>query len=77
MVASPRSTKASEFGATGGAAIGIWVIHGWRSIMSRCTIAHIRSRARHPSPSNTRVSAPRALAFHISWRSSSLLSTYR
>ena len=33
----PRSTKVSEFGATGGAAIGIWVIQGCRSSMSRCT----------------------------------------
>ncbi len=26
MVSNPRSTKVREFGASGGAAIGIWVI---------------------------------------------------
>src|ERR1700722_2081289 len=77
MVASPRSTKCSEFGATGGAAIGIWVIHGCRSSMSRWITAQDRSRDRQPSPSITRCSAPSAAAFHMSWSSSSLLATYR
>ena len=77
MAASPRSTKCIEFGATGGAAIGIWVIHGWRSSMSRWMTAQARSRDRQPSPSITRSSAPSALAFHMSWSSSSLFATYR
>ena len=77
IASSPRSTNVSEFGAMGGAAIGIWVIHGCRSIISRWTVAHVRNRARQPSPVSTRSSAPWALAFHISWRSSSLLATCR
>jgi hypothetical protein len=77
MVSRPRSTKCSEFGANGGAAIGIWVIHGCRSSMSRWMTAQVRSRARQPSPSMTRCSAPTALAFHMSWSSSSLLATCR
>ena len=36
-----------------------------------------RSRDRQSSPSMTRCSAPSALAFHISWSSSSLLATCR
>ena len=75
MVCSPRSTKCSEFGAAGGAAIGIWVIHGCRSIMSRWMTAQVRSRSRQSVPSMTSSSAPVALAFHMSWSSSSLLAT--
>jgi hypothetical protein len=75
IVRSPRSTKCSEFGATGGAAIGIWVIQGWRSSMSRWMTAQVRSRSRQSSPSMTRLSAPSALAFHMSCSSSSLLAT--
>ena len=40
-------------------------------------MAQARSRARQSSPSSTRSSAPWALAFHISWSSSSLLATCR
>ena len=44
IASSPRSTNVSELGAIGGAAIGIWVIHGCWSIISRWTMAHIRNR---------------------------------
>ncbi len=77
MASRPRSTKVSELGAIGGAAIGMWVIHGWRSSISRWITAHCRRRDRHPLPVRTMVSAPLALAFHMSWSSSSLLTTYR
>ncbi len=76
-VSRPRSTNTSEFGASGGAASGIWVTHGCRSSISRWTVAHIRSRGRQPSPLSTRPSAPSALAFHMSCSSSSLLATCR
>ena len=75
--ASPSSTNASELGETGGAAIGSWVIHGWRSITSCWVSDHIRSRGRQPSPSSTRSCKDSALAFHISCISSSLLVTCR
>ena len=74
-VSRPRSTKASELGASGGVAIGISVIQGWRSITSRWTIAQERRLSRQPFPSTTNSSAPSALAFHISCRSSSLPAT--
>ena len=77
MACRARSTNASELGAMGGEAMGIWVIHGWRSSWSRWITDHSRRRARHPSPVSTRVSAPCALPFHMSWSSSSLLVTYR
>ena len=74
-VSMPRSTKCSEFGAAGGAAIGIWVIHGWRPSTSHWMPAQRRSRVRQSGPSMTSSAAPTALAFHISWSSSSLLAT--
>jgi hypothetical protein len=55
--------------------MGIWVIHGWRSSMSRWMIAQVRSRDRQPSPSMTSRSAPSALALNMSWSISSLLAT--
>jgi len=75
MASSARSTKCIEFGATGGAASGIWVIQGCWSSTSRWTRAHDFRRSRQPLPSSTSVSAPTALAFHISCSSSSLFAT--
>jgi AcrR family transcriptional regulator len=45
--------------------------------LSEARMAHVRNRSRQPSPVSTRSSAPCALAFHISWSSSSLLPTCR
>jgi hypothetical protein len=65
-VANPCSTNISEFGDSGGDAIGIWVIHGWRSIRSRWKAAHIRSLDRQSSPPSTNFSELSELTFHIS-----------
>ena len=73
----PSSTQPSDSGDSGGVDIGSCTIHSFCPIIRRWTSAQDRSRSRHVSPSRTTSSIPRALAFHISWSSSSLLATWR
>ena len=56
MDSSPRSTKVSEFGCERGAAIGMSVIQGWRSSMSRWITAQFRSLDRQSDPSSDQIS---------------------